>query len=208
MKKATNNLSMKQDNRRVVLDCIRRAPVSRAAIAQRVQLTRASVTIITEELINEGLIYEAEMVHSSRGRSPVLLMLSPDSRRFGGVNIKREHIELGITNIAGETLMQQVLPYDGASPETLLKKVCDLLKPHLPELDGIGVCAPGPREPRSTASLATASSCRRASRTRICRRRLPAAASMREMPTRSSICWRCPLVSSGAVRKSRKSRRL
>ena len=144
MKKATNNLSMKQDNRRVVLDCIRRAPISRAEIAQRVQLTRASVTIITEELINEGLIYEAEMVHSSRGRSPVLLMLNPDSKRFGGVNIKREHIEVGITNIAGETLMQQVLPYDGATPETLLKKVCDLLKPYLPELEGIGVCAPGP----------------------------------------------------------------
>jgi len=144
MKKATNNVSMKQTNRHVVLDCIRRAPISRAEIAQRVQLTRASVTIITEELIGEGLVYEAEMVHNSRGRNPVLLMLNSDGARFGGVNIKREHIEVGIVNIAGDTLMQQVLPYDGASPEQLLRQVCSILQPHLLELEGIGVCAPGP----------------------------------------------------------------
>ena len=144
MKKATNNNSMKQTNRHIVLDCIRRAPISRAEIAKHVQLTRASVTIITEELISEGLIYEAEMVHSRRGRSPVLLMLNPEGARFGGVNIKREHIEVGIVNIAGDTLMQQVLPYDGASPQALLQQVCAILKPRLPELQGIGVCAPGP----------------------------------------------------------------
>lgn len=144
MKKATNNLSMKQTNRRLVLDCIRREPISRAAIAQRVQLTRASVTIITEELIGDGLVYEAEMVRSGRGRSPVLLMLNPQGARFGGVNIRREHIEVGVVSLAGDTLMQSVLPYGGEPPQVLLQAVCDMLTPYLGALAGIGVCAPGP----------------------------------------------------------------
>ena len=144
MKTATNNNTMKQTNRHLVLDSIRRAPISRSDIAQRVQLTRASVTIITEELINDGLVYEAEMVRNGRGRSPVLLMINAEGARFGGINIKREYIEVGIVNLVGDTLMQQVLPYDGSSPQQMLQKVCEVLRPYVGELEGIGVCAPGP----------------------------------------------------------------
>lgn len=145
MKKATNNNSMKLANRRLILDMIRREPTSRAEIAQRVELTRASVTIITEELISEGLIYEAELVHNnSKGRSPVLLMLNPDGARFGGINIQKDRIEVGVVNIAGGTLTQTMLPYDGSSPQRMLQAACEFLAPSVSKLEGIGLCAPGP----------------------------------------------------------------
>jgi len=154
MKKATNNMSMKQANRRLILDMIRREPISRVDIAERVALTRASVTIITEELITEGLIYEAELVqNNNKGRSPVLLMLNPDGARFGGINIEKEHIEVGIVNISGGTLSQTVLPYIRSSPKDILKAACEVLKPSLPTLKSVGLCAPGPLDYRQGALL-------------------------------------------------------
>ncbi len=154
MKKATNNNSMKQANRQLIMDMIRREPISRADIAQRVELTRASVTIITEELIGEGLIYEAELVHNNaKGRSPILLMLNPDGARFGGINIERDHLEVGVVNIAGGTLSQTTLPYNGASPKSMLKAACDILRPSVSRLESIGLCAPGPLDHSQGALL-------------------------------------------------------
>ncbi len=152
MKKATNNGSMKQANRCLILDMIRREPISRADIAQQVELTRASVTIITEELINEGLIYEAELVHNNnKGRSPVLLMLNPDGVRFGGINIEKDRIEVGVVNISGGTLQQKTLPFNGSSPQKMLEAACKVLESSLPSLQSIGLCAPGPLDHRQGA---------------------------------------------------------
>lgn len=152
MKKATNNGSMKQANRRLILDMIRREPSSRADIAQRIELTRASVTIITEELIQEGLIYEAELVqNSNKGRSPVLLMLNPDGARFGGINIEQNRIEVGIVNMAGGTLSQMVIPGAGATPEGMLDAACRYLAPSLDRLQSVSLCAPSQLNDRQTA---------------------------------------------------------
>ena len=154
MKKATNNGSMKLANRQLILDMIRREPISRADIAQQIELTRASVTIITEELINEGSIYEAELVQNNgKGRSPVLLMLNPDGTRFGGINLQRDCVEAGIVNISGGTLSQTVFPYDGSPPRELIRAACEVLKPSLPTLKGIGICAPGPLDYRQGVVL-------------------------------------------------------
>ena len=149
MKKATNNNSMKQANRRLILDMIRRGPISRADIAERVELTRASVTIITEQLINEGLIYESELVQSStKGRSPILLMLNPDGARFGGIHIENDRMEVGIVNISGGTLSQATIPCKGMNPKNLLKAACEILAPPIDSLESIGICAPGPLDSR------------------------------------------------------------
>ncbi len=145
MKKATNNGSMKQANRRLILDMIRRDPISRADIAQRIELTRASVTIITEELIGEGLIYEVELVHNNnKGRNPILLTLNPDGVRFGGIKLDNDRIEVGIVNIAGGTLSQTILPWNGASPRALLETACQILQSSGGELDSVGLCGPTP----------------------------------------------------------------
>ena len=145
MKKATNNNSMKQANRRLILDMIRREPISRADIATRVELTRASVTIITEQLINEGLIYESELVQNNvKGRSPVLLMLNPDGARFGGIHIEKDYVEVGIVNISGGTLSQKTIHLGKSTPQELLKAAWEVLAPSVGTLESVGICAPGP----------------------------------------------------------------
>ena len=51
--RAINASAMRQYNRRMLLNEIRRQPVSRAELAERTHLTRASVTQLIEELIGE-----------------------------------------------------------------------------------------------------------------------------------------------------------
>ena len=51
--RAINSSVMKQSNRRMVLGWIRRRPISRAELSDCTQLTRASITQIVDELIDE-----------------------------------------------------------------------------------------------------------------------------------------------------------
>ena len=60
--RSINSTIMKSINRKLVLDCIRRRPISRAEIAEETQLTRASITQIVDGLMRDGLVVETSMV--------------------------------------------------------------------------------------------------------------------------------------------------
>ena len=77
MRQGTNSPLMKLNNRRLVLDLIRRQPISRAEVAKTTGLTRASVTLIADELIGQGLIRETHPVASGVGRRPMLMEIVP-----------------------------------------------------------------------------------------------------------------------------------
>ena len=58
MVRGTNASLMKESNRKLILNLIRQGNYSRADLAKRTRLTKATVTILTEELLCEGLIRE------------------------------------------------------------------------------------------------------------------------------------------------------
>ena len=151
MKQGTNSPLMKLNNRRLVLNLIRRQPISRAEVAKITGLTRASVTIIADELIGQGLIRETHPVASGVGRRPVLMEIVPDGRCIAGVNVKRGEADVGLVTLGGETLSEEVLFYDGADAEQMIARIVRSLNrqlDHAPDLRekmlGIGVCSPGP----------------------------------------------------------------
>lgn len=62
-------------NRQIVLNYVReRAPISRAAIAHETELQRSTISLIVDELKEQGLIDEIEG-ESTGGRPPTLLQL-------------------------------------------------------------------------------------------------------------------------------------
>ena len=65
MVKATNASSMKEKNKRLILNLIRQNNFSRAEIAKETNLTKAAVTIIMEDLINDGLVLESKAEYKS-----------------------------------------------------------------------------------------------------------------------------------------------
>ena len=102
---AINAAVMRRNNRCMVLDCIRRRPISRAELSDETHLTRASITQIVDELIANGLVRESAPVSNHRpGRRQTLLTLAPDALNIAGINIGRQGYELGLIDLSGREL--------------------------------------------------------------------------------------------------------
>ena len=158
--RAINSSVMKQSNRRMVLGWIRRSPISRAELSDCTHLTRASITQIVDELMQEGLVAEAESVDNNKlGRKQTRLAIVKDALYIAGVNLRRTGYDLGVINLAGEVLWQR----SGATADREVCTVLDevaaqlgdavrSLEIPLDKLYGVGVCTPGPLD-RSSGTI-------------------------------------------------------
>lgn len=76
--------------------------ISRIDIAKATGLSQASVTGITADLINEGLVEEKKSGVHEGGRPPILLSISPDGAYAIGINMTIEKIDVAIINFQAE----------------------------------------------------------------------------------------------------------
>lgn len=147
--KATNASTMKEKNKRLILNLIRENSYSRADIAKITKLTKAAVTIITEDLIQDGIVLEKKTNNSGPGRKPLLLEINPQFMMAVGLNITRNYAELGIVDITGNIICEKKLSIQ--QKKTFFSEVegsiSDMIaKNNIPidNIYGIGVTAPGP----------------------------------------------------------------
>src|SRR6516162_1780646 len=88
-------------NRRILLNLVRsHQPVSRADLARMMGTTRAAVTLIVNDLIQEGFVYEGAKGEAARGRKPQFLYIDSRKRWALAVDIRvtrtiAEHRDLG-----------------------------------------------------------------------------------------------------------------
>ena len=104
--KALNAAQMKFVNRRKVLRLIRRGAVARSELAKEIGLTRASISVIVADLINQGVLVETGLRRSAGGRKPVLLELRPDFACALGLTISRVGAEAGLIDLGGRLLFR------------------------------------------------------------------------------------------------------
>ena len=103
-----SKLDLKRQNRMQVLKILKqRGPTSRIDIASTLEITRAAVTIITNEMIEQGVIVEiGEFKHNSerapRGRKKILLDINHNYKFAVGVIIEDEIVNIGLSTLAGE----------------------------------------------------------------------------------------------------------
>lgn len=109
----SDRASMKQSNQRLVLQLIRgQGPISRKAIAQLSGLSPASISGITGELIERGLVYEVgEAEGEGRiGRREVLLRLNAHAGYVVGVKVAVRSIECVVTDLDANVLHGAATP--------------------------------------------------------------------------------------------------
>ena len=118
-------------NRRLVLDELRRnGPISRTAIAEAVGLSPAAVTLVTAELIEQGLLVAGEALSGSTGRRPVPLDIKYSAKCSIGLKVSVDRVEGVITDLATRVIADFELPFSGTSPEIVVAvsaKVADRL---------------------------------------------------------------------------------
>ena len=105
-----SKLDLKRRNRMQVLKILKqRGPTSRIDIAGMLELTRAAVTIITNEMIEQGIIQEiGEYKHvnekAPRGRKKILIDINHHYKFAIGVTVEEDVVSVGLSTLAGDVL--------------------------------------------------------------------------------------------------------
>lgn len=152
--RAINSGVMKEINRKLVLEYIRRRPISRAELSTETQLTRASITQIVDGLMADGLVVETTSVdRKSPGRRQTRLELVADAMCVAGIYCGRTSYHLGMITLDGRLLYSGGGEYGGKDvPEIMdeatekLRSAMEYLSPKHLKVYGLGICLPSPVE--------------------------------------------------------------
>lgn len=142
------NESVRDVNRHRLLGLIRaRQPISRADLARATGLQRSTVSLITDQLIQQRWVTEGDIGHAARGRKPRLLYLNVERARILGVDVRPGTTTIAIADPNGRVIAYERVP-TATTPAVFVRDLCRRLKAVLrahPRLscEGIGITLPG-----------------------------------------------------------------
>ncbi|ASP35368.1 Xyl repressor [Labrenzia sp. VG12] len=148
---------IRRQNRSIVLQALRRSgPMARIDLGQITRLSPATVTAITSDLLDQGLIVSLESEEpkapQARGRPRTLLKLNPEAVYTIGVRLAVNAIDLSLVNFAGEVIKEARSRFDTATadatsfPAALISAIREFLQEagvSVSRVREIGVAAQG-----------------------------------------------------------------
>lgn len=150
-RKQATNIEVKKNNRNRIFRYIcRHETVSNPDISYELKMSLPTVTQITKELIERGLVEEKGELKSTGGRRAKALAAAANVKQAVGLDITKNHISLVLTNIMGEILKHERIyqPYEPG--ENYYREVSERLEAFLDaskadrdKILGIGVSFPG-----------------------------------------------------------------
>ncbi|PSL02705.1 MarR family transcriptional regulator [Haloactinopolyspora alba] len=131
-----------------------RGSASRAEIARVLEISPATVTQVTKNLLVHGLITELEQVPSDGGRPARLLGLVHSAGGAIGAKVTADHVAVVDVGLDGAVRHSTSYPFDPESP-TALDRLVDILGAAMDDrgdrhLLGIGVGVPGAVDDQAT----------------------------------------------------------
>lgn len=146
----TGSQSLVRDlNRSAILRLIAGAgPIARTEIAHRLRLSPATVTNVTRELVEAGLVTVVDQAPSRGGRPALLLGIVGDAAQAVGVKVAPDHVVGVRVNLDADVLDRFELPFDAGAPDAI-DGLTDALRRHAgsssdgPLFLGIGLGVPG-----------------------------------------------------------------
>src|ERR671912_1231804 len=92
-------------NRRIALNLIRtNQPISRADLARLMGTRRGAVSLLVNELISEGSVFEGATGEAKRGRKPTFLYIDSRRRCVVAVDIRPTRTFVMLTDLMGQQL--------------------------------------------------------------------------------------------------------
>ncbi|WP_340384128.1 ROK family transcriptional regulator [Streptomyces sp. SS7] len=121
-------------------------PLSRAAVASRIGLTRAAVSTLVDELIRTGLLEELGPERPGRvGRPGSALAVSGRGPAGLGAEVGVDHLAVCVVDLRGEVRARAVRhgTNRGRSPEPVIGELTELLRAAVAEAEGAGLWPAG-----------------------------------------------------------------
>jgi len=128
-------------------------PLSRAQLSKKYKISKATVSEIVAKLLETGFVKEVGMGKSSKvgGRKPILLEFNPLSGYALGLEIKRDHARIALTDLNARIHRHDTIHYPrGTDLITILKRIFEYIDEYqnikwvrYGQAMGIGVAIPG-----------------------------------------------------------------
>ena len=107
-----NQEMIRVNNRRLVLEYIvNNPPVSRADLAKQLKLTKATISAIVQELMQQNLIQEIGSAKTSLGRKPILLEFNQEYGLAMAIDVRPRQILTLISDLKGENCHVKEYPF-------------------------------------------------------------------------------------------------
>ena len=151
---ALNVAELRNGNRFRILEILRFSPMGRAELSRKTGLAKSSVTTLTNQMIEEGLIKEfgIDEKNSKAGSKSILLGINHNFGFALGINLHRKKISVSAVDLTGNLLFEF---FKNNSEFSKTTEAVNFLVQQIPleikkagldisRLVGIGVSAPGP----------------------------------------------------------------
>jgi len=139
--------SMPAATRDVLLEVLVHGGLPRSEIANRLGLSKASLTRITRSLVDGGLLVEgATELRSSLGRPSELLHVAAAARHFVGIKLTGDHLYAAVTDLRAQVVASHDEPLVSQSVEDTVDQIARVvaeLRLGFPTLTAVGVCLAG-----------------------------------------------------------------
>jgi predicted NBD/HSP70 family sugar kinase len=137
-------------NRQIALNLVRaKQPVSRAELARLMGLRRGAVTLLVNELLQSGLVFEGDKGESKRGRKPMRLYIETRRRCALAVDISASRTAILVADLLGQPLLDVFEFPTPRRPEELIRELVRHIAqvrrdhPEFGECVGLGVVVSG-----------------------------------------------------------------
>ncbi len=149
--KAMISADMKQMNRKIVFDIIRKKrEVTRVELSQMTGMSGPSILTIVNEFLEKGILVQLGKQSTSKGRHPVSMAFNPDIMLSIGIEYEGNNLSIGLVNLDGKIRFQTVsrVPANLGDSffqviEKSINKIEELLHKEKLEYCGIGLGIPG-----------------------------------------------------------------
>jgi N-acetylglucosamine repressor len=137
-------------NRQIALNLVRtHQPISRADLARLMGTRRGAVSLLVNQLIRDGAVFEGATGEAKRGRKPTFLYIDSRKRCVVAVDIRPTRTFIMVTDLVGRQLASVTSFPTEREPKRfvagLVKRVKGVLAEHkdLGTCQGVGVVVPG-----------------------------------------------------------------
>jgi predicted NBD/HSP70 family sugar kinase len=150
--RGSNQGGMRQYNERVVLQAIRfHGALPGVQIARLTRLTAQTISIISKQLLEDGLLLRQSVVRGKVGQPSIPMRLNPDGAFSLGVHVGRRNLDVLLIDFEGQVRERSSREFASyPSPELVVGEIAQRLKEILRKLDeesyrrlvGVGIAAP------------------------------------------------------------------
>lgn len=135
---------IREINQALVLDIVRsHGALSRTEIAAHSNLSGPTVSGITAELIEAGLIYEQSTGASTGGRRPVLIAFNPRAGHVVGIKLTETTATAVLTDLNATVVAHHSAALDGHAPAAIVATVAGVVATLAPAAGDAGVLGVG-----------------------------------------------------------------